>query len=53
MKKKLTLKERASKAGKARWAKVSKKERSRKGKENALKLWAKIRAGSLQANLTK
>ena len=53
MKKKLTLKERASKAGKARWAKLSSKEIQTITSNNGKKLWEKIRSGSLQTNLTK
>lgn len=53
MKKKLSKKERASKAGKARWAKISLKERKSYASANGKKLWDKIRSGSLSTNLTK
>jgi hypothetical protein len=51
--KKLTNTERASKAGKARWAKVSPKKRTEYARANGKKLWEKIKSGSLSANLTK
>lgn len=51
--KKLTTTERASKAGKARWAKVSSKNRTKYARANGKKLWEKIRSGSLSAILTK
>lgn len=53
MKKKLTIKQRASKAGKARWAKLSSKEIKIITSNNGKKLWEKIRSGSLSTNLTE
>ena len=44
---KLTNTERASKAGKASWAKLNKKQRTEKTRKGGNALWAKIRAGKL------
>jgi hypothetical protein len=51
--KKLTTTERATKAGKARWAKISSKERSKYSSANGKKLWEKIRSGGLASKLDK
>ena len=45
--KKLTRSEIASKAGKASWAKLNKKQRSEKARKGGDALWVKIRSGSL------
>lgn len=47
MNKKLTRQEIGRVGGKKRWAKVSKEERSKFARDNANKLWAKIKSGGL------
>ena len=51
--KKLTNTERASKAGKARWAKVPKEKRTLYSRRNAKKLWSMIKQGKYASSLDK
>lgn len=53
MKTKLTNTERATKAGKARWANISSKKRTDYARANGKKLWDKIRKGELASKLDK